>query len=139
MDPSAIIPLSYRNQKRLHVHIGSVSVVLPPLPPPPLPLLPLPSPSPSSTLLPPSPPPSCLHPAMTLRTEFLSRSDPGLGETWTARLVGESRVTRPLLVSLILYVYNEGDGEMAFHTTTKESVEEIYGYTPEVQQQVEAA
>lgn len=68
---------------------------------------------------------------MTLRTEFLSRS--GLGETWTVRLVGESRVTRPLLVSVILYVYNEGEGEMAFHTTAKESVEDIYGYTPEVQ------
>ena len=69
---------------------------------------------------------------MVLKTEFLTRSEPGMGETWTARITGQSRIARPLLVSLILYVYNEGAGEMAFVTSQRDSVEEIYGYTPDV-------
>ena len=69
---------------------------------------------------------------MVLKTEFLTRSEPGMGETWTARIAGQSRIARPLLVSLILYVYNEGAGEMAFVTSQRDSVEEIYGYTPDV-------
>ena len=69
---------------------------------------------------------------MVLKTEFLTRSEPGMGETWTARISGQSRIAGPLLVSLILYVYNEGAGEMAFATSQRDSVEEIYGYTPDV-------
>ena len=71
-------------------------------------------------------------PVMNLKTEYLGRSEPGMGETWTARISGQPRINRPLLVSLILYMYNEGSGEMAFVTSQRNSVEEIYGYTPDV-------
>ena len=56
-------------------------------------------------------------PVMNLKTEFLVRSEPGMGETWTARITGQPRINRPLLVSLILYIYNEGAGDMAFVTS----------------------
>ena len=41
-------------------------------------------------------------------------------------------MTQPQLVSLIMYVYNEGAGEMAFAKTSKNCIEEIYGHVPEV-------
>jgi hypothetical protein len=31
-----------------------------------------------------------------------------------------------------MYVYNEGAGEMGFARSAKNSIEEIYGHTPEV-------
>ena len=70
--------------------------------------------------------------AFTLRTEFLTLADPHMGDTWTARFVGESRISRPQLVSFLLYVYNEGQGEMAFVTSKRNTIEEVYGHTPEV-------
>ena len=70
--------------------------------------------------------------AMVLQTDYLDRFELGMGEAWTARFTGQSRISRPLLVSLVFYVYNEGEGEMAIRTSKWDSVEELYGYTPEV-------
>lgn len=70
--------------------------------------------------------------AISFNTDFLTLSEPSLGDTWTSRLTMKSRVAQPQLVSLIMYVYNEGAGEMAFAKTSKNSIEEIYGHTPEV-------
>ena len=74
--------------------------------------------------------------AVSLNTDFVTLSEPSLGDTWTSRITLRSRVTQPQLVSLIMYVYNEGAGEMAFAKTSKNSIEEIYGHTPEVRRGV---
>lgn len=70
----------------------------------------------------------------SLNTDFLTLSEPDLGDTWTARFSLSSRVSQPQLVSLIMYVYNEGAGEIAFAKSSKNSIEEIYGHTPEFNQ-----
>ena len=80
-------------------------------------------------------PKSCaanLIPAISVETDFITLSEPDLGDAWTSRLTLKPRVQQPQLVSLILYVYNEGAGEMAFVKSPKDSIEEIYGHTPEV-------
>ena len=71
-------------------------------------------------------------PVLELKTDFFTRADPRLGETWTARFTGTPLIQRPVLVSLILYVYNEGEGEMEVRTSQRDSIEEVYGFTPEV-------
>ena len=73
-----------------------------------------------------------LHVAISLNTDVVIQSQPSLGDTWTARFALKPRIAQPKLVSLILYVYNEGPGEMAFVKSPKNSIEEIYGHTPEV-------
>ena len=73
-----------------------------------------------------------LHVALNLKTEFLSSVDRNLGDSWTARVSGRSRGSRPSLVSLILYVYNEGDGAMDLLATTRNTVEEIFGHSTQV-------
>lgn len=55
-----------------------------------------------------------------------------LGETWSARIQGKPLSQRPVLASLIVYLYNEGHGEMAYHLSGQRSLEEVYGHTPEV-------
>ena len=54
------------------------------------------------------------------------------GETWSARIRGKPLSQRPVLSSLIVYIYNEGRGEMADHLSGQRSLEEVYGHTPEV-------
>lgn len=70
--------------------------------------------------------------ALSLKTQFLSSANRNLGDSWTARFSGRSRVSRPSLVSIILYLYNEGDGAMDLLATTKNTVEEIFGHSTEV-------
>ena len=62
----------------------------------------------------------------------MSRYSADVGETWTVRVRGQSRVERPQLVTLIMYVYNEGAGEMACSTSKSNAIEELFGHTPEV-------
>ena len=69
---------------------------------------------------------------LSLRTEFLSRYNRDIGDTWTARVRGQSRVEQPQLVTMIMYIYNEGEGEMACSTSKSNAIEEIFGHTPEV-------
>ena len=71
---------------------------------------------------------------LLLKSEFISDSVEGHGDTWTARISAESRnKLHPSLLSLIIYVYIEGNGVMGFHgNKDKGIIEEIYGYTSEV-------
>ena len=70
--------------------------------------------------------------ALSLKTEFLLSADGNLGDSWTARVSGRSRVASPSLVSIILYLYNEGDGAMDLQATTRNTVEEIFGHSSQV-------
>eukprot|EP00731_Ephydatia_muelleri_P017350 Em0010g448a len=72
--------------------------------------------------------------ALHLKTEFLSSADRNLGDSWTARVSGRSRGSRPSLVSLVLYVYNEGDGAMDLLATTRNTVEEIFGHSTQLKE-----
>ena len=69
-----------------------------------------------------------------LATNFLTRSEVGRGDTWTARIRAESTVaSRPTLFSLILYIYNEGEGDMSLKGSRERGmVEEVFGVTPDV-------
>ena len=67
---------------------------------------------------------------LILKTDFISRSDSAHGESWTARFSGHSSSAKSSLVSLVLYVHNEGRGEMAYHLSGNNSIQEIYGHTP---------
>ena len=70
---------------------------------------------------------------MMLETEFLTMANTSLGETWSARIRGKPLSQRPILTSLIVYLFNEGKGEMAYRTSGgQRSLEEVYGHTPEV-------
>ena len=71
---------------------------------------------------------------LLLKSEFISDSVEGHGDTWTTRISAESKnKLHPSLLSLIIYVYNEGNGAMGFHgNKDKGIIEEIYGYTSEV-------
>ncbi len=71
-------------------------------------------------------------PGLSLRTEYLSQYSSDAGETWTVRVRGQSLVERSQLVTLILYLYNEGAGEMGCSTSRSNAVEEVFGHTPEV-------
>ena len=73
-------------------------------------------------------------PDVKLSTDFLTHSEVGRGDTWTARIRAESTAAnRPAHFSLILYIYNEGDGEMSFRGSRERGpVEEIFGITPNV-------
>ena len=71
--------------------------------------------------------------AISLKTNFVTTSDSKLGDTWTARIRADPHQTSsPVLASFIFYVYNEGVGEMAFVTSKRNTIEELYGHTPEV-------
>ena len=69
---------------------------------------------------------------LILETEFLTMANASLGETWSARIRGKPPSQRPVLSSLIVYIYNEGRGEMSYHLSGQRSLEEVYGHTPEV-------
>ena len=70
---------------------------------------------------------------MVIETEFLTMANASLGETWSARIRGKPLSQEPVLASLIVYLYNEGKGEMAYRLSRgQRSVEEVYGHTPEV-------
>ena len=72
---------------------------------------------------------------MIIETDFLTMANASLGETWTVRIRGKPRQPlsqQPVLASLIVYLYNEGRGEMAYHLSGQRSVEEVYGHTPKV-------
>lgn len=70
---------------------------------------------------------------MSLKTDFVTMSDGRLGDTWTARIRADAHSTSShVLASFIFYVFNEGEGEMAFVTSKRNTIEEIYGHTPEV-------
>ncbi|CAI8033803.1 Mannosyl-oligosaccharide glucosidase [Geodia barretti] len=72
---------------------------------------------------------------MMLETEFLTMANTSLGETWSARIRGKPLSQRPILTSLIVYLFNEGKGEMAYRTSGgQRSLEEVYGHTPEFRQ-----
>lgn len=73
-----------------------------------------------------------LFPAISLKTDFVTTSDGKIGESWTARVRADSLSPSPVLASFIFYVFNEGAGEMAFVTSKRNTIEEIYGHTPEV-------
>ena len=71
--------------------------------------------------------------AISLKTDFVTTSDGKLGDTWTARIRADPhQSSSPVLASFIFYVYNEGAGEMAFVTSSRNTIEELYGHTPEV-------
>ena len=74
----------------------------------------------------------CHITGLILETEFLTMANASLGETWSARIRGKPLSQRPVLSSLIVYIYNEGRGEMAYHLSGQRSLEEVYGHTPEV-------
>ena len=69
---------------------------------------------------------------LMIETEFLTMANSSLGETWSARIRGKPLSQRPVLSSLIVYLYNEGRGQMAYHLSGQRSLEEVYGHTPEV-------
>lgn len=72
---------------------------------------------------------------LIIETEFLTMANASLGETWSARIRGkpvQPLSQRPVLSSLIVYLYNEGRGEIAYHLSGQRSIEEVYGHTPEV-------
>ena len=70
---------------------------------------------------------------LVIETEFLTMANASLGETWSARIRGKPLTQRPVLASLIVYLYNEGKGEMAYRPPGgQRPLEEIYGHTPEV-------
>ena len=71
--------------------------------------------------------------AIVLDTDFLTMAtETALGDSWTGRVSIRPRGNQAQLVSLIFYVYNEGEGEMAYAKTADNIMEEIYGHTPEV-------
>ena len=68
-----------------------------------------------------------------IETEFLTTANASLGETWSVRIRGKPLTQQPVLASLIVYLYNEGKGEMAYLLSGgQRSLEEVYGHTPEV-------
>ena len=69
---------------------------------------------------------------LIIETEFLTMANASLGETWSARIRGKPLSQRPVLASLIVYLFNEGRGEMAYHLSGQRSLEEVFGHTPEV-------
>jgi len=76
---------------------------------------------------------SCVLTAVVLETDFLTMAtEKALGDSWTGRVSIHPRGNQAQLVSLIFYVYNEGEGEIAYAKTAENIMEEIYGHTPEV-------
>ena len=69
---------------------------------------------------------------ISLKTDFITTSDSDVGDTWTARIRADPLSPSPVLASFIFYVYNEGAGEMAFVTSKRNTIEDLYGHTPEV-------
>ncbi len=70
-----------------------------------------------------------------IKSEFISDSQPGYGNTWTLRVTAEPlRKMQRSFLSVIIYVYNEGSGQMDMNgNINKGMVEEIFGHTQEVQ------
>ena len=69
-----------------------------------------------------------------MKSEFISTSQPGSGDTWTLRVTAEPLMKmQKSFLSLIVYVYNSGRGQMEMSgNIEKGMVEEIFGHTPDV-------
>ena len=69
-----------------------------------------------------------------MKSEFISDTEPSYGDTWTLRVTAEPlRKMQRSFLSVIIYVYDEGRGQMDLNgNIDKGMVEEIFGHTPEV-------
>ena len=56
-------------------------------------------------------------------------SDTNVGDIWTARIRADPLCLFPVLASFIFYVYNEGTGEIAFVTSKRNTIEDLYGHS----------
>ena len=67
-----------------------------------------------------------------MKTDFITDSDDSMGGAWTARIRADSQSPVPILASFIFYLYNEGEGDLSFKISSKNSIEGFQGHTPEV-------
>lgn len=70
---------------------------------------------------------------ISLAVDFILVEQGELGHTWTIRVTANPIKHSAIVFSLILYIYNNGRGEMGvYRDQRKGSVEEVFGHTPEV-------
>ena len=70
-----------------------------------------------------------------VRSEFITASQSSSDLTWTLRVtVDPLKKMQSSFISLIVYIHNEGEGQMDLNgNMDKGMVEEIFGHTPEVE------